>query len=405
MRIAVPRENAQDEARIALVPETVKRLVAKKFDVSVETGAGAGARISDDELKAAGATIESSAKELYDVADLVVRVNVPTRDEVLMMKDGSALFSLLYPLVNTELVRALAEKKMTVLAADMIPRTTLAQMMDVLSSQATIAGYRAVLSAAHALPKLFPMLMTAAGTIAPAKVLVLGAGVAGLQAIATSRRLGAVVEAFDVRKVVKEQVESLGAKFIEVPSDEDGQTAGGYAKEVSDEYKKKQAELVAKHAAKSDCVITTALIPGRRAPILLTADQVKGMRDGSVVVDLAAEQGGNCELTKPGETIKVGGVTIIGERNLPSKMSVHASQMYSRNMEKLLLYVTKDAALAWVADDEIVRGALIVKDGDIVHPQVKELLAGAIGAGAAAASAGGAVASAAGAVAVAKEGA
>ena len=376
MRIAVPKEIAPDEARVALVPETVKRLVAKKFDVSVEKGAGAGARISDDEYTAAGAKIEGSAKELYDAADLVVRVNVPTAGELAQMKDGSAIVTLLYPLVNGELVQALARKKMTVLAADMIPRTTLAQMMDVLSSQATIAGYRAVLSAAHALPKLFPMLMTAAGTIAPAKVLVLGAGVAGLQAIATARRLGAVVEAFDVRKVVKEQVESLGAKFVEVPSEEDAQTAGGYAKEVSEDYKKKQAALVAKHAAKSDCVITTALIPGRRAPILLTADQVKGMRDGSVVVDLAAEQGGNCELTRPGETIKVGGVTIIGERNLPSKMSVHASQMYSRNMEKLLLYLTKDAALALMPDDEIVRGALIVNDGEIVHPQVKETLAG-----------------------------
>jgi H+-translocating NAD(P) transhydrogenase subunit alpha len=388
MRIAVPREIAEDEARVALVPETIKRLIAKKLDVSIEAGAGAGARISDDEYRAAGAKIEASAAELYAGADLVVRVNVPTAAEIAAMKDGTTLVSLLYPLVNGALVEALAQKKMSVLAADMIPRTTLAQMMDVLSSQATIAGYRAVLSAAHALPKLFPMLMTAAGTIAPAKVLVLGAGVAGLQAIATARRLGAVVEAFDVRKVVKEQVESLGAKFIEVPSDEDAQTAGGYAKEVSDEYKKKQAELVAKHAAKSDCVITTALIPGRRAPILLTADQVKGMRDGSVVVDLAAEQGGNCELTRPGETIKVGGVTIIGERNLPSKMSVHASQMYSRNMEKLLLYVTKDGALVWKADDEIVRGALIVKDGDVVHAQVKEAMAAAAGGGAGAAKGG-----------------
>ena len=382
MRIAVPREIAQDEARVALVPETIKRLIAKKLQVSVESGAGAGARISDDEYRAVGATVESSATELYAAADVVVRVNVPSEAEIAAMKDGTMLVSLLYPLVNGALVEALAKKKMSVLAADMIPRTTLAQMMDVLSSQATIAGYRAVLSAAHALPKLFPMLMTAAGTIAPAKVLVLGAGVAGLQAIATARRLGAVVEAFDVRKVVKEQVESLGAKFIEVPSDEDAQTAGGYAKEVSEEYKKKQAELVAKHAAKSDCVITTALIPGRRAPILLTADQVKGMRDGSVVVDLAAEQGGNCELTQPGETVKVGGVTIIGERNLPSKMSVHASQMYSRNMEKLLLYVTKDGAFAWKPDDEIVRGALIVKDGDVVHAQVKQAMAAA-GAGAA----------------------
>jgi NAD(P) transhydrogenase subunit alpha len=383
MRVAVPKETAHEEARVSIVPETVKRLVAKKIDVSVEAGAGLGARIADADYVAAGAKIEPDAASLYRAADVVVKVATPTPDEIARMRDGTTLVSLLYPLVHADLVAALAAKKMTVLAADMIPRTTLAQMMDVLSSQATIAGYRAVLLAAHALPKLFPMLMTAAGTIAPAKVLVLGAGVAGLQVIATARRLGAVVEAFDVRKVVKEQVESLGARFVEVPSDEDAQTAGGYAKEVSDEYKKKQADLIAKHVAKSDCVITTALIPGRRAPILLTADQVKGMRDGTVVVDLAAEQGGNCELTRPGETIVVGGVTIIGERNMPSKMSVHASQMYSRNMEKFLLYLVKDGAFAWKADDEIQRGALVVRDGDVVHPQVAEAIAKAPKRGAA----------------------
>jgi NAD(P) transhydrogenase subunit alpha len=301
-------------------------------------------------------------------------VNVPSEADIAQMKEGSTLISLLFPLVNHALVRALAAKKMTVLAADMIPRTTLAQMMDVLSSQATITGYRAVILAANALPKMFPMLMTAAGTIAPAKVLILGAGVAGLQAIATARRLGAVVEANDVRKVVKEQVESLGAKFIAVDTEEDAAGAGGYAKEVSEEYKKKQADLIAKHAAKSDVVITTALIPGRPAPKLLTAEQVKGMHDGSVIVDLAAEQGGNCELTKPGETIKVGGVTIIGERAMASKMSVHASQMWSRNMEKFVVYLTKDAALALKPDDEIVKGSLIVKDGDVVHAAVKEAM-------------------------------
>jgi len=374
MRVAVIKETAHEEARVAIVPDTVKRLIVKKIAVSVQSGAGAGARIADADYAAAGATIEPGARELLAAGDVVVRVAVPSKDEILQMKERSVLVSLLYPLVNVDLVELLAAKKMTVLAADMIPRTTLAQMMDVLSSQATIAGYRAVLLAAHALPKMFPMLMTAAGTIAPAKVLVLGAGVAGLQAIATARRLGAVVEAFDVRKVVKEQVESLGARFVEVPSDEDAQTAGGYAKEVSAEYKQKQSELIAKHVAKQDCVITTALVPGRRAPILLTAEQVKGMRDGSVVVDLVAEQGGNCELTKPGETIVIGGVTIVGERNLPSKMSIHASQMYSRNMEKLLLYLAKDGEIVWKPDDEIQRGALVLKDGDVVHPQVHEAI-------------------------------
>jgi H+-translocating NAD(P) transhydrogenase subunit alpha len=387
MRVGVPKETALDEARIAIVPETVKRLVAKSFEIVVQSGAGAGARASDDDYRAAGATIAPTAEDLYGgarAADVIVRVNVPSADEIAAMKDGSALISLVYPLeprAGPDRVRVLADKKMTVFAADMIPRTTLAQMMDVLSSQATIAGYRAVLLAAHALPKLFPMLMTAAGTIAPAKVLVLGAGVAGLQAIATARRLGAVVEAFDVRKVVKEQVESLGAKFVEVASDEDAQAAGGYAREVSEEYKKKQGELIAAHVAKADCVITTALIPGKRAPILLTAEQVRGMRDGSVIVDLAAEQGGNCEVTVPGQTIEIGGVTIVGERNLASKMSVHASQMFSRNMEKFVLYLTKDGAWSYKADDEIVRGALIVKDGDVVHAQVREALTRTSGAG------------------------
>jgi NAD(P) transhydrogenase subunit alpha len=255
----------------------------------------------------------------------------------------------------------------------MIPRTTLAQMMDVLSSQATAAGYEAVLMAAAALPRFFPMLMTAAGTIAPARVLILGAGVAGLTAIGTARRLGAVVEAFDVRKVVKEQVESLGAKFVEVEAAEDAQTAGGYAKELGEDAKKKQAEAIARHVAKADVVICTALIPGRRAPVLVTAEMVKSMRAGGVIVDLAAEQQGNCELTKPGETIVEHGVTIIGSTDLTSRMCAHASQMYSRNMEKLLFYVTKDGVLKLDFKDEIVAGSVVTHEGQIVHPKVKEL--------------------------------
>jgi NAD(P) transhydrogenase subunit alpha len=280
---------------------------------------------------------------------------------------------LLQPLVHPELVRALAERKVTALAVDMIPRTTLAQMMDVLSSQATAAGYEAVIMAAAALPKFFPMLMTAAGTIAPARVLILGAGVAGLTAIGTARRLGAVVEAFDVRKVVKEQVESLGAKFVVVEEAEDAQTAGGYAKELSEDAKKKQAEAIARHVAKADVVICTALIPGRRAPVLVTGEMVKSMRAGGVIVDLAAEQHGNCELTKPGETVVEHGVTIIGSTDLTSRMCVHASQMYSRNMEKLLFYVSKDGVLKLDFKDEIVLGSVITHEGQIVHPKVKEL--------------------------------
>jgi len=255
----------------------------------------------------------------------------------------------------------------------MIPRTTVAQMMDVLSSQATAAGYEAVLMAAAALPKFFPMLMTAAGTIAPSRVLILGAGVAGLTAIGTARRLGAVVEAFDVRKVVKEQVESLGAKFVEVET-EDAQTAGGYARELSEESKRKQAEALARHVAKADVVICTALIPGRRAPVLVTADMVKSMRAGGVIVDLAAEQQGNCELTKPGETVVEHGVTIIGVTDMTSRMSVHASQMYSRNMEKLLFHLTKDGAWKLDFKEEIVAGCVITHGGEIVQPKVKELM-------------------------------
>jgi NAD(P) transhydrogenase subunit alpha len=302
----------------------------------------------------------------------VLQIRPPSLQDIASLREGTTFVSLLYPLVNLELVRALAARNVTTIAADMIPRTTLAQMMDVLSSQATAAGYEAVLMAAAALPRFFPMLMTAAGTIAPAKVLVLGAGVAGLQAIGTARRLGAVVEAFDVRRVAKEQVESLGAKFVDVDT-EDAAGAGGYAKELTEASKRKQAEAIAEHAAKADVVICTALIPGRRAPVLLTADMVKAMRPGSVVVDVAAEQQGNCELTKPGETATMHGVTIIGKTDLTSRMSAHASQMYSRNMEKLLLYLTKDSAFKLDFKDEIVAGSVVTHGGAIVHPKVKEV--------------------------------
>jgi NAD(P) transhydrogenase subunit alpha len=254
----------------------------------------------------------------------------------------------------------------------MIPRTTVAQMMDVLSSQATVAGYCAVLMAADTLPRFFPMLMTAAGTIAPARVLILGAGVAGLQAIGTARRLGAVVEAFDVRKVVKEQVESLGAKFVEVESTEDAQTAGGYAKETSEEYKKKQSEALARHVKTADVVISTALIPGQRAPILVTEEMVKTMKAGSVIVDLAAEQQGNCALTETGKVVEKHGVTIMGLLDLPSRLPQHASQMFSRNVEKLLLYVTKDGEWKLDPKDEIVAGSMVTMAGDVVHAKVKE---------------------------------
>jgi NAD(P) transhydrogenase subunit alpha len=373
MRIAVRKERGPGERRVAIVPDSIKRLKAKKIDVSVETSAGAAAFASDAEYAAAGGRVDASHEALLADADVVVQIRPPTLAEVPQLREGTALISLLYPLLDVELVKALAARKITAIAVDMIPRTTVAQMMDVLSSQATAAGYEAVLMAAAALPKFFPMLMTAAGTIAPARVLILGAGVAGLTAIGTARRLGAVVEAFDVRKVVKEQVESLGAKFVEVETG-DAQTAGGYAKELGEEAKKRQAEAIARHVEKADVVVCTALIPGKRAPVLVTADMVKTMHAGSVIVDLAAEQQGNCELTKPGETVVEHGVTIIGQTDTTSRLCAHASQMYSRNMEKLLFHVIRDGA--WKLDfaDEIVAGCVITHDGAIVHPKVKELV-------------------------------
>jgi NAD(P) transhydrogenase subunit alpha len=369
VKIAVLKESTAGERRVALVPESVKRLVARKIEVAVAAGAGEAALATDDDYRAAGATVAPAAQAMAG-ADLVIKVQPPTAAEITALPEGARLVSLLYALTPSgrERVQALAARKATALSLDAIPRTTLAQMMDVLSSQATLSGYRAVVLAAEALPKLFPMLMTAAGTITPAKVLILGAGVAGLQAIATSRRLGAVVEAFDVRKVVKEQVESLGARFIEVETAEDAQTASGYAKEVSEEYKQKQAVLLENALHRCDVCITTALIPGRPAPVLVTEKMVAGMRPGSVIVDLAAEQGGNCALTRPGERVVIDGVTIVGEKNLPAQMAVHASQMFSRNVEKLIghLVPPKEGVLKLDPADEIVRGMMVVRDGEIL---------------------------------------
>jgi proton-translocating NAD(P)+ transhydrogenase subunit alpha len=371
VKIGVVKEVTPGEARVAVIPETVKRLGGKKIGAIVQAGAGAAVGARDEDYKQAGAEIAATAAEVYRNADVVVKIHAPTPAEIPLLTEGKTLISLLYPLVNRDLVIALAARKITILSTDSIPRTTLAQMMDVLSSQATVAGYRAVILAAHAVNRLFPMLMTAAGTLAPAKVLILGAGVAGLQAIATARRLGAVVEAFDVRKVVKEQVESLGARFIEVPSEEDAQTASGYAKELSEEYKKKQSALIGDSLARCDACITTALIPGRRAPILVTAEQVGRMKAGSVIVDMAAEQGGNCELTKPGERVVTkGGAIILGEVNLPSQMAVHASQMFSRNMEKLLLHLSKDGELKLDPNEEIIRGMMVARAGDVIAEKV-----------------------------------
>ena len=360
------------EQRVAIVPEAAAKLVAAKHEVIVESGAGTGSGHADEAYRTAGATVGDRSTAFG--ADIVVKVQKPSADEIALLREGAAFVATLQPLTNKDAVRALAARRTTAFSMDMIPRVTRAQSMDSLSSQSNIAGYKAVLVAANSLPKFFPMLTTAAGTVTPARVLVLGAGVAGLQAIATARRLGAIVEAFDTRPVVKEQVQSLGAKFLEIELGEQGEGTGGYAKELSEEAHKKEQELVGKHVKDADVVITTALVPGRRAPILVTADMVRAMRAGSVVVDLAAEMGGNCELTEPGKTVVREGVTIHGEVNWPSTVAFHASQLYSRNVSALLAHLSKDGALALDLEDEITKGALITHDGQVVHAATKAAL-------------------------------
>ena len=362
------RETTPGERRVSLVPDTVGRLAKSGNEIIVERGAGQASSFPDRTYTDAGATIGDPWS-----ADLVAKVAKPTDDELGRLREGTILIAFLQPLTNHALVRELARRRVTALSMDAIPRITRAQPMDALSSQATVAGYKAVLLAATALPKFFPMLTTAAGTIAPAKVFVIGAGVAGLQAIATARRLGAVVEAFDTRPVVKEQVQSLGAKFLEVDLGETGEGTGGYAKELSEEAHRKEVELLAKAVKDNDIVITTAAIPGRPAPKLITADMVRSMKPGSVIVDLAAETGGNTELTKPGEIIDVDGVRIDGTTNLPSTMPYHASQMYSRNIASLLaLMLTKEGKLNLDMNDDVIKGAVITKDGEVVHEQTKK---------------------------------
>ena len=375
MKLAVLKETEEGEHRVALIPDSIKRLVQKGFAVMVEAGAGSGAGYSDQEYEQAGATLVSLPRELAGQADCVVKVRPPSLEEVEILRDNSVFIAILQPVLRLDLVKKLAEKQITSFGLDLIPRTTLAQSMDVLSSMSTIAGYKAVLLAADTINRFFPMLMTAAGTIAPAKVLVIGAGVAGLMACATAKRLGGVVEAFDVRPEVKEQVLSVGARFVEVPVNEDGSGGGGYAREMSDEYKQKQAELISRHIAKSDVVIPTALIPGRKAPILISEEQVASMKPGSVIVDLAAEMGGNCALTQPGQTIIAHGVTIIGHSNLPSTLSFHASQMLSRNIEKFLLHLCDEKGFQMNMEDEITRGSLVTKDGKVLHEPTRQLLA------------------------------
>jgi NAD(P) transhydrogenase subunit alpha len=371
MKIGVPKETMPGETRVGLVPETVGRLVKASNTVAVERGAGVASAFTDDAYEKAGAQLVDDA---FD-AELVVKVQRPTDAEVRRLRSGTTLIALLSPLVNHDLIRALASQGVTALSMDAIPRITRAQPMDVLSSQATVAGYKAVLLAAAQLPKFFPMLTTAAGTIAPAKALVIGAGVAGLQAIATARRLGAVVEAFDTRPVVKEQVQSLGAKFLEIDLGESGAGQGGYAKELSEDAHRREVELLGKAARENDIVITTAAIPGRKAPVLITKEMIPTMKPGSVIVDLAAETGGNVEGTEAGKTVVVSGVTIIGTTNLPATMPFHASQMYSRNIASLLaLMLKKDGTFAVDMSDEVVKGTVITQTGNVVHEATQKAM-------------------------------
>ena len=363
MQVGVAKESAPGETRVAVVPDTARRLAGDGVEVLVERGAGETATFADAAYEEAGARIVDTG-ELYAGADVVCKVRKPSADEIDRLREGQVLLALLQPLVDSELTRALAERGVTAFSLDSIPRVTRAQPMDALSSQSTVAGYKAAILAAEYLGKFFPMLTTAAGTIPPAKVLVLGAGVAGLQAIATARRLGAVVSAFDVRPVVKEQVESLGASFLELDV-EGAEGVGGYAVALAEDEHEREQQLIAHHAAESDAVITTALIPGRPAPELITESAVDGMRAGSVIVDLAAEAGGNCAVTKPGETVVVDGVTIVGITNVPATMPVHASQMYSRNVQAFLALVVKDGALELDFEDEIVRDTCVAHGGKV----------------------------------------
>jgi len=373
LTLAVPKEIATDERRVALIPDAVKRYVAAGHTVLVESGAGAAAFISDDAYSSVGGTIVADAAALYDRAGMVLKVQKPTDAELALMKPGTGLVAFLQPMVNLDLVRALIERRITSFSMDAIPRTTRAQYMDALSSMATVAGYKAVLLAADHMVKFMPLLTTAAGTIPPAKVLVIGAGVAGLQAIATARRLGAVVEAYDTRPVVKEQVESLGGKFIDIPVDtSESQDKSGYAKEVSQDVLRKQQEVLSQRASRSDAIITTAAVPGRAAPRLISEETVKSMAPGSVIVDLAAETGGNCELTVPGEIVERHGVTIIGLINIPSLIPVHSSQMYSKNLQNLLaLLIDKEGKFILDLSDEIVRGTVITSNGELLHEGTK----------------------------------
>jgi len=373
VNISVPKETAEHEKRVALVPETVTKLVDRGLDVQVEKDAGLASNYLDEAYRDAGATIVEKRSDLFSKANILISIQTPTDKDLQQLKEGAVLICFLWALQNEETVELLKSQKITALAMDAVPRIFRAQNMDALSSMSSIAGYKAALIGANELDRYLPMMMTAAGTIAPAKVLVLGAGVAGLQAIATTKRLGAVVEAFDIRPAVKEQVESLGANFVEVPDlDEESETEGGYAKELAEDEQERQRQVIHEHAKKSDIVITTALIPGKKAPLLITKEMVNDMHPGSVVVDLAAEQGGNCELTEAGKTIEVNEVKIAGPLNVPSSLAHHASQLYSKNMMALLNHLLDEEAKPnFDFEDEITLKTTITHQGEIISPMLK----------------------------------
>ena len=378
MVIAVPKEILPGENRVSIVPDVASKLIKKGFTINVESDAGFNAGFTNAQYEAAGAKVFENLEEIYSSADIVLKVQRPIehpgldKHEVDLIKEGTLLITFMYALHYSEQAKICAEKKINVISMDAIPRTTLAQKMDALSSQANLAGYKSVLMTANELGKIFPLMMTAAGTIQPARVVIMGAGVAGLQALGTARRLGAIVEVSDIRSAVKEEVLSLGGRFIEVETDEEMQDEGGYAKEASEEFLQKEKELLFKHVTEADIVITTALIPGRKAPILITEEMVKNMRPGSVVLDMAVEFGGNCEISEKGETVVKHDVKIIGEPNLPSLVATNASEVYAKNLMALLDHIGKEGNVELNLDDEIVKGSLVTYEGEVVNEKVKE---------------------------------
>jgi NAD(P) transhydrogenase subunit alpha len=381
MIVGIVKESFPDEARVAMIPALVPQLAKVGIEVVIESGAGDAAGFLDTEYSAKGAKVVPGRAEVFKTADLIAQVRAlganpqEGASDLDLMRSGQNIVGVCEPLTEFEADKAMAAKGVALFSMEMMPRITRAQSMDVLSSMATIAGYKAVLIAANTLPKMFPMMMTAAGTLAPAKVFVVGAGVAGLQAIASAKKLGAIVQAYDVRPAVKEQVESLGGKFVELELETTtAEDAGGYAKELGEDFYRKQREMMNKVIAESDVVITTAAIPGKKAPILVTTEMVKGMRSGSVIVDLAAERGGNCELTKAGETVDFNGIKIIGPVNIPATVPHHASQMYAKNIATFLLHLIKEGKITIDTEDEITAGTLITQGGKVVHPRVLEAM-------------------------------